>query len=73
MKVKIITYDCKKDLEEVINDFMNMKGYDILLRSDDGSILKTNTNMIEEDVIRHRFGLEDKKTKEVYSKYEQEN
>ena len=38
---------------------INMKDIDIIIETDD-YIIKTNTDMIEEDVIRQRMGLEPK-------------
>ena len=37
-----------------------MKDFNIEIKQDDGTVLIVNTDMIEEDVIRTRCGLEQK-------------
>ena len=37
-----------------------MKDFDIEIRQEDGTVLIVNTDMIEEDIIRTRCGLEPK-------------
>ena len=41
-----------------------MKDLDIEIKQEDGTVLIVNTDMIEEDVIRYRCGLEPKEQKQ---------
>ena len=40
-----------------------MSDFNIGIKQDDGTVLTVNTDMIEEDVIRNRCGLEPKEQK----------